>query len=145
MWPAWLRRSAKCCKPVARSRHRCFPCLLRHHRRLCQRSLRHHQPKADHRIVRRGCIDLRVTKKRDLLCRSSQPPVMIRPTMKTTIRSLLSAFCIAAGVSFAETKPAPAASGADALWQKLEGVMEEMKNPKERPKSREEAMEKLKK
>ena len=63
--------------------------------------------------------------------------------MKTLARSLAVAVSLSACWSFAETKPAPAAGG-DALWQKVEEVMAEMKDPKERPKTREEAMEKLK-
>ncbi len=64
--------------------------------------------------------------------------------MKLLARSLVVAVCLSACLSFAQNKPAPAAGG-DALWQKVEDVMAEMKNPKERPKTREEAMEKLKK
>ena len=63
--------------------------------------------------------------------------------MKIHARSLVVAVCLSACLSFAETKPAPVAGG-DALWQKVEDVMAEMKNPKERPKSREEQMAKLK-
>ncbi|MBX7206701.1 MAG: TlpA family protein disulfide reductase [Verrucomicrobiaceae bacterium] len=64
--------------------------------------------------------------------------------MKSTAsRSLVVALCLAAGISLAETKSA--APAADALWQKVEEVMNGMKNPKERPKSREEAMAMFKK
>jgi thiol-disulfide isomerase/thioredoxin len=63
--------------------------------------------------------------------------------MKTLARLLFVAVCLSACLSFAETKSVPAA-GSDALWQKVEEVMAEMKDPKERPKTREEAMEKLK-
>lgn len=79
----------------------------------------------------------------ELFCRAGAFAFIIFAIMKLLARSLAVAVCFSACLSHAESKSAPAA-GADALWKKVEDVMEEMKNPKERPKSREEAIEKLK-
>ena len=59
--------------------------------------------------------------------------LMKRFTLFFAVASVFSA-----GLILAETKPTT--GGADALWQKVEAVMDEMKNPKKRPESREEAM-----
>ncbi len=64
--------------------------------------------------------------------------------MKLLTPWIVVAVCLSTCLSSAETKPA-SPPGGDALWQKVEDEMAEMKNPKERPKSREDAMEKIKK
>lgn len=65
--------------------------------------------------------------------------------MKNTSHPLLIAVLLAAGLVFAEDKPAPAANDADAMWKRVDEVITGMKDPKHPPKSREEAMEIYKK
>ena len=65
--------------------------------------------------------------------------------MNKFARTLLVAVSLPACLALAETKPAPApAAKGDDLWTKVEESMQELQNPKERPKTREEAIEKMK-
>ena len=62
-----------------------------------------------------------------------------------TVAALTVAFTASAKDAATPAAAKPGASAADTLWQKIDDAMNELKQPKERPKSQEEMMEKLKK